>query len=184
MVKKFIPFGSISEEFAEKSITMTAPTKSFNLAGLCFSNIIIKNKRMRDNYKASALRSGHFMLNMMSYVAAKAAFEHCEGWLEELIVYVKENYRLLKSELEEKLPGVYVFPLEATYLAWIDFRKLGKSETEIHTLLTNGHVRMSVGSSFGIDATGFERMCIAIPRSLLRLSIYRIIKALSPLIEE
>ncbi|MHA2364175.1 MAG: MalY/PatB family protein [Candidatus Hodarchaeales archaeon] len=180
---KHTPFASISEEFAQQSITGTACSKSFNLAGLHNSNMIIPNPKIRHTFKQGMFRhAGHFGPNVLGLTATQAALEHGDEWLEALLIYLGENYTLLKS-IEENLPGVKVLPLEGTYLAWIDFRVFDLKPKEIKEILQKeAKVGLDEGFKFGQGGEGFERINIACPKSILMEALDRIIKTFAPLL--
>jgi cysteine-S-conjugate beta-lyase len=122
---KHIPFASLSEEFAMNSITCVAPSKTFNLAGLQVSNIIIPNPELAKAFGTSMEKCSLTRPNIFAIEAAKAAYNYGDEWLDQLIEYVEDNHRLLEDYIEEKIPLLKVIKPQASYLAWIDCRSLG-----------------------------------------------------------
>ncbi|MFA6508421.1 MAG: aminotransferase class I/II-fold pyridoxal phosphate-dependent enzyme, partial [Treponemataceae bacterium] len=119
-------FASLSDEFAQHSITCTAPSKTFNLAGMQTANIIIPNKEIRDAYWKEVLTTeGNPKCNILGLEACRLAYENCEEWLEQLICLVDSNRKIIVDFMEREFPRIKVFRLEGTYLLWMDFNGLG-----------------------------------------------------------
>ncbi|NFV74479.1 pyridoxal phosphate-dependent aminotransferase, partial [Clostridium botulinum] len=166
---KHIPFAAICKEFADISITCTAPSKTFNLAGLQGSNIIISNERLMNEFKIAMENIGLSRLNIFAYIACEAAYKYGEQWVEELIDYLQENKEFAKKFIEEKVPMLKVIEPEGTYLLWIDCRELKMSKEELEEfMLKEAGVAFDEGYIFGEEAIGFERMNIACPREVLK----------------
>ncbi len=125
------------------------------------------------------LRAGNLELpNLLSMVAATAAFAHAGAWLDELLPYLHENYLFLKAHLESEVPGIRVCPLEGTYIAWLDFRGTGLPDDQVEeTLRTKARVRLNDGRQFGEEGSGFQRLNFACPRELLEQGISRMVQA-------
>ncbi len=150
------------------TVTLVAATKTFNIAGLGGSLAIIPNRDLRARFEAlqHGILSG--APNAVATVAAEAAWRHGEPWLEELLVYIKGNYELVKHFLGERLPAVQVFPLEGTYLALLDMSRFGLADAPLkERLLREARVWMDEGSKFGRGGEGMQRMNLACPRSFL-----------------
>ncbi len=159
---------SLSDRAAAITITLTAPNKTFNLAGLQIANIIIPNSELRKAFMQQATNIGLNLTNTFGMVAQEAAYTKGEPWLEELLSYLKENYATLKSFIETRMPSLKVFPLEGTYLPWLDCRGLGLSDSELQDLfLKKAKLWLDDGTMFGTGGSGFMRINIACPRSLL-----------------
>lgn len=172
------PIASLSKELADRTITCTSPTKTFNLAGLQAANIIISNDNLRSKVRKACLATGYSNLNTMAIVAAKAAYKDGEAWLDELLSYLKDNYNVLKSTFSERSNISLIHP-EGTYLAWLDCRRMNRSDRELEDFFTNqAGVRLHLGTTFGAGESGFVRMNIACPRSVLLEAVTRIEKAL------
>lgn len=180
-------FARISEKFAQNSITANAASKTFNLAGLSQSNLIIPNEKIR--YKLCSYfetlgmgtRGGG---SLFGAIAAKAAYGGAETWLEDLILYLEGNYLYMKDRLETAL-GVKIFDLEGTYLPWIDFRPLGLSpEKIVRVMEEEAKIGLDHGDWFGENGAGFERINIACPRVILERAVEAIIKAFQPFLSK
>ena len=163
-----IPFASLSEQFAQNSITCTAPSKTFNLAGLQTSNIIIPNEGLREKFTTETERNSIGMPNSFGPVATEAAYTHGGPWLEDVLEYVEGNLKFVTDYFAENVPALKVLPLEATYLAWIDCTELGMTPEELETFfLSKAHVALNQGKAFGPGGEGFVRMNLACSRSIV-----------------
>ncbi len=174
-------FPTLSEEFAQNSVTGIAASKTFNLAGLQQSSIIIPNPDIRARLFTHLENLG--FINgvggtLFGAFAATAAYNEAEEWLDDLLIYLNDNFNFLKTTLEKELPGVKVFDLEGTYLAWADFRELGHdNENQVRLLEETAKVGLDHGNWFGDNGTGFERFNIACPRTILEKAINSVIAA-------
>lgn len=176
---RHIPFASLTEEFAHQSITCTAPSKTFNLAGLQASHLIIPNKRLRSRFKTMLHTYSLEMSNSFAVSAVEAAYRHGEAWLNELLDYIEGNIHFLMEFAKQHLPQVKVIEPEGTYLIWLDFRSLGLSGHELKRLMRQkAKVALNEGSLFGTGGEGFARINIACPRRTLEEGLHRITKAL------
>ena len=172
---EFVSLPTISETFADNCIVCNAPSKTFNLAGLQTSNIIIKNEAWRKLYRQQVGRNGTHHINIFGPIAAEAAYRHGRDWLDEVMAYVQENYRFMEAYLAEHLPQVDLIQAEGTYLVWADFSKLGLSpEARKVLIMDNAKVYLDEGEMFGVEGTGFERFNLACPRSILAEALERI----------
>ncbi len=175
---KFIPFSTVSDDAAQRTIACTAPNKTFNLAGLSTANVVIPNPDLRRLFKEEMQKSGESLTNIFGMTAQDAAYEHGDRWLDELLRYVHSNYEFLASFLKERLPSVGLTPLEGTYLAWLDFRTYGMKSRELKEfLLSRAGVWLSEGSWFGAEGDGFMRMNLACPRSRVEEALERMARA-------
>jgi len=175
---KHIPFASLSKDFRDRSITCVAPSKTFNLAGLQSSAIIIPNEEIRQQYKRSLRIENDDMLNSFAIPAFETAYNEGEKWLDELIEYLEGNIEYLIAFVEKEIPNVTVIPPEGTYLVWLDFRKLGLSAKELEKLLLDeAKVALNQGYIFGKTGEGFARLNVACPRKTLEEGLNRIKKA-------
>ncbi|WP_106496279.1 MalY/PatB family protein [Lentibacillus sp. Marseille-P4043] len=167
-----IPFASISEEFAQHSITCVAPSKTFNLVGLKTSSIIIPNEGIRAKFDEVINAFSLAAPNYFGVVALENAYRYGDEWLDQLIDYLYGNLQYLKNNVEENLPNVHLIQPEGTYLAWLDFRDFGLSQEELNQLIVNeSHVGFDAGSIFGTGGTGFMRMNYACPRATLKTAL-------------
>ena len=175
-------FAAISPELADITVTCTAPTKTFNLAGLQISNILISNPELRRRFRLEISKTGYSQLNIMGLVACRAAYEHGARWLDELLVYLGSNLEFVRSFLARELPRVRLVEPEGTYLVWLDFRALGLTDRELNDLIVNkAKLWLDAGTMFGAGGTGFQRVNIACPRSLLERAMRQLKGALSSL---
>ena len=178
----FTPFAPLSEQFAQNSVICTAPSKTFNLAGLRASNIIIPNARLRNTFQRTLDPSGLGSLNLFGIVALEAAYTHGEEWLEQLLAYIQGNFDYLQEFIAENIPQIKVVPLEGTYLVWVDCRELGLEPKALrHLMLHEARVYLDEGYIFGPGGEGFERINIACPRSIIVEALNRIEKAINNL---
>lgn len=170
---------SLSDEFAAITMTCTAPSKTFNLAGLQTSNIFISNEEMRSAYQHVLEVQDCGELNRMGLLACQAAYETGEEWLEQLLVYLKGNLDYIRSFLAEKLPQIKVIEPEGTYLLWMDFRELNLNETELEELIVKkARLWLDGGTMFGESGAGFQRVNIACPRSIIAEAMERLYQAI------
>lgn len=162
-------FASLAPELDDITISCTAPSKTFNLAGMQTSNIVIRNPRMREKFRAELnLSMGGNLLNIMGYEACRIAYTECEAWLNELISVIWDNHQYVKSFARERMPHVVVSPLEGTYLQWLDFRAYGLTPQQLaEKNQKEAHAFLDEGSIFGPEGEGFERVNLACPRKTL-----------------
>jgi len=175
-------FANIKPEFSNIAITCTAPTKTFNLAGLQISNIFIENRDIRRQVKDEIEKSGYSQLNIMGIIACKAAYSHGDEWLTELKAYLTENLNFIRNFIAQKLPQVRLVEPEGTYLVWLDFKALGLSDRELDNMITNkAMLWLDTGEMFGVGGEGFQRINIACPRSILEKAFAQLEQAISNL---
>ena len=175
-------FASLGESYAANSVIATAPSKSFNIAGLQVSNIFIENKKLRDAFRNEIVKSGYSQLNTMGLVAPRAAYESGKEWLDEVRAYIKDNLIFFRDYLKENIGELSLIEPEGTYLVWVDFRKLGLSEKQREDLIVNkAKLWIDSGAMFGVDGEGFERFNIACPRSYLKQALDSLAKAIKGL---
>jgi len=168
------PLAGISEEIAQNSVICMAASKTFNTAGFSTSYLIIPNKRYHVAYER-VMRLPHLhMGNIFGTVALEAAYTHGDEWLAQLLRYLQENYALLENFFTENLPEAKVMRPESTFLIWIDFSALGFSDATLRQKLIDGGVGLSPGVQFGQQGSGFMRMNIGCPRSVLEEALGRI----------
>ncbi len=162
---KHIPIASISEELGKVTATFIAPSKTYNIAGLHASVAIIPNPELREKY--TKVRAGTVSdPNMLALVAAKAAYEFGDPWLQECLAYLQANRDHLFETLPQTLPGVKMYKAPATFLAWLDCRGTGLSEPH-KFFLEKAKVGLNDGTAFGADYKHFVRLNFATPRSIL-----------------
>ena len=179
---KHLPFASISPAFSHHSITCTAPSKTFNLAGLQTSTIIIPNKKYYKLYNNALDSLALDENNVFGLVALEAAYRYGEEWLEQLLSYLNENLKFLMKYFKERIPRIKVIKPEGTYLVWLDCRQLGLSAKDLNNfMLKKAGVALDDGDWFGTEGEGFMRINIACPRSVLEEGLKRIERAVNSL---
>jgi cystathionine beta-lyase len=152
----------------ENAVIATAPSKTFNLAGLQVSNFFVKNAELRGKLKAEINRSGYSQLNTLGLVAGQSAYAKGGPWLKELNAYLIENIRLMREFLAARLPKIRLVEPEGTYLVWLDFSEYGITQEELDRRLTEGaKLWLDSGAMFGAEGRGFQRINIACPRAVL-----------------
>lgn len=168
-------FASLKSEFADFTITCTAPSKTFNLAGLQNSNIFIPNRQLRHAYKKELSACGCGGTNCMGMAACQAAYEAGADWLEQLKQYLAGNLAYIRQFLREKLPEIALIEPEGTYLVWLDLRKLGLTEQQQRQLIVqDAKLWLDTGTLFGQGGEGFERINIACPRTTIEQAMQRL----------
>ncbi|AGF56664.1 cystathionine beta-lyase [Clostridium saccharoperbutylacetonicum] len=176
---KHIPFAAISESFLMNSITCTAPSKTFNIAGLKTSNIIVVNEEYRKKVNRSLNINETIEPNAFGIEALIAAYNEGEEWLEQLLDYLQGNRDYLISYINERIPKIKVVKPEATYLIWIDCKNIGISSKELsEKIFEKGNLRINDGRTYGEIGEGFIRINIACPRALLTEGLKRLEKAI------
>lgn len=174
-----IPLAKIAGDQAHRIFTCTAPTKTFNLAGIQASMLIVTDPKKRLRLENHAAANGTGMMNAFAPVALKAAYEEGDQWLDELMEVLSSNMHFVIEKLGAALPSIKIPKPESTYLMWLDCRELGMDESEImDKLLNEGKVALEPGSKYGESGTGFLRLNVACPRHLLEEGVAGIIKAL------
>lgn len=169
---KHIPIASLSPEVAAKTVTLMAPSKTFNLAGMVSAFAIIQDEELRKQFQQSLAGTGH--VNVMGYVSALAAYRDSQEWLDQVLAYLQGNYDFLVSYVEECLPQVRMAKMEGTYLAWLDFNGLSIEGAPADFCKQVAKVAMNDGAWFGRGGEGFVRLNFACPRSMLQESLDRI----------
>ena len=169
---------SLGDDIAQHVVTCTAPSKTFNLAGLQISNIFIENESMRQKFRATIDHAGYSQPNALGMFAAQAAYEKGLPWLEALRDYLEQNYQKTKAFLEKELPKVQLIEPEGTYLLWLDFRAYGLSAKELDDIIVHeANLWLDSGHIFGKDGEGFERLNIACPWATLQQGLKQLAKA-------
>ncbi|MDR3264554.1 MAG: aminotransferase class I/II-fold pyridoxal phosphate-dependent enzyme, partial [Synergistaceae bacterium] len=172
---KHVPFPSIDAACRENSITVIAPSKTFNLAGLQATVVVIPNRRLRQRFENILTQNSLMRLNMFAITAMEAAYRHGGKWFDEALAYIHGNYEFLVRYLKENLPQVKPFRLEGTYLVWLDFRAVETDPDRLQKrMLTEAKVWLDEGKIFGPEGNGFERIVIACPRGILKEALDRI----------
>lgn len=174
---KHIPTASINSDIADKTITLMAPSKTFNIAGLNSSFIVSNNSEFLEKF-AMQIEGLHIGPNIFAIEATKAAYNFGDKWISELINYYSSNKEIVKNNLKENFREVSVIEPEGTYLLWLDFRKLNLPRKEINRILIEkAKLGLSDGFMFGPEGEGFQRMNIGCPESKLRESLITLTEA-------
>jgi aminotransferase/cystathionine beta-lyase len=174
---KHTVFATISEELSDRMLVCTAPSKTFNLAGLQTSNIIIPNQKLREAYLREVESNGFFTLNILGFKACETAYSECEPWLEELLKVIYRNHLELKKYIVDNIPAIKVYDLEGTYLQWMDFNGLGLDKDELEKVMhEKAELFFDEGYLFGDEGNGFERMNLACPTKVLLDALKRLKK--------
>ena len=168
-------YGSLSEQALKNSIICTAPSKSFNLAGLQFSNIFIADEKLKKAFSEELDKTGYDEPSVFGIVAATAAYSEGADWFDSVKSYIWENILFAKKYIEENAPQIKVLVPEGTYLLWVDFSKTGLSDSEINDrVLNKAKVWLDRGSMFGKEGEKFQRINCATPRIILEDALKRI----------
>ncbi len=175
-----LPIASLDPEIADRTITLIAPSKTYNIAGLHFSVAIIQNPELREKYQAASAglvgRPG-----ILSAVAALAAYRDGQPWLDAVLRYLEANADYLSEYVNSQLPGVAMWRPEGTYLGWLDCREAGIDGSPHQFFLEQAGVAMNEGAAFGQGGEGFVRLNFGCPRSTLYEALERMRVALSNL---
>ena len=157
------------------SVICTAPSKTFNLAGLQVSNIFISDEELRRKFVAEVAKSGYSQLNTMGVAACKAVYQHGHDWLAELHQYLQGNLQVVRDAVKTmgvNTKKVKMVEPEGTYLVWLDFSAFGLPHVEVENrLLNDAGVWLGSGMDFGLGGEGFWRMNIACPRQVLKTAL-------------
>jgi len=174
---RHIPIASLDAEIENRTITLIAPSKTFNVAGLDCAAAIIPNAEIRKRYQEArkGLVGG---VNLLGLTAGLAAYRDGQGWLDELMVYLEGNRDFLMTFLQERMPEIRLTPVEGTYLAWLDCRMAGLGKQPAEFFLEHGRIGLNEGGMFGKEGEGFVRLNFGCPRSLLTEGLERMAKSL------
>ena len=159
----------------ENAVIATAPSKTFNLAGLQIANFFVRSAEPRRRLQSAIARSGYSQLNTLGLAACRSAYAKGGPWLDTLKPYLLENIGAARDFLAERLPRVRMAEPEGTYLLWLDFSDYKLPQAELDRRVTHGAgLWLSGGTSFGEDGEGFQRMNIACPRATLEEGLRRL----------
>lgn len=171
---RHFPFASLSEAFAERTVTCLAPSKTFNIPGLQTSFTVISNRELKRKFDRMIEALGIGSVNFFGPSATMAAYNESEDWLDALLGYVKANQEFAVRYLDEHLPELTPVPSEGTYLLWVDCRKLSLSSAELKRLMyKEAKIAFNEGSLYGKNGEGFLRINLACPRDLLKEALDR-----------
>lgn len=162
---------TVAPYYKDNIVTLTAPSKTFNLAGLYVSNAIITDEKLRSRYKELFSTTP----NVLGAEALIAAYNKGETWLEELLEYIESNYNYVLKFVNENVPKIKVIKQEGTFLTWLDCRELGLSDEELERFfLEKAKLALSTGTAFGKGGSGFMRMNIGCPISTVKEALERL----------
>lgn len=175
-----VPVASLTPETAERTVTCIAPSKTFNLAGMSTSSIIIANPALRKEFRKITDSLHISNGNIFGTVASEAAYTSGDQWLDELLSYIDGNIEFTVDYLGKMIPEIIPSATEATYMIWLDCRKLGMKGSELMSFFVNrAGIGMNEGSSFGPGGEGFMRMNVATTRAVLKKALENIERAVS-----
>lgn len=173
------PFAALGEEFLANTVTTNSPSKSFNIAGLQIANIITADKSLRDKIDRALNVHEVCDVNPFGVTALMAAYDEGEAWLDALREYLHQNYLTVVEFINQQLPHLSVIQQEATYLAWIDCRKLDIPSAEIgEKLINEGALMLNQGTVYGDPGEGYIRLNMACPRAQLLEGLHRMSRVL------
>ena len=164
----FVSIGTLPERYVKNAVICTAPSKTFNLAGMQCSNLFTADDALRDRLK----KEGHYpTLTALGYESCRLAYTYGEPWLEALRTVLGENKKLVETYLAERIPEIRPFELMGTYLMWLDCRGLGLDKDRLEAAMTEAELFFNEGYIFGSEGAGFERMNLACPAWVLQKAL-------------
>lgn len=179
---EYTPYATVSEEAAMNAVIGTSPSKTFNIAGLQVSNIVIPNPVLRKQYRHAVAAGGYSQGNTMGLLAGELVYERGDEWYKELLSYLDGNLSFIRDYLKEHLPKLQLIEPEGTYLIWINFEGLGLTKEQLDQLIVDrAHLFLDAGSIFGAASAQFYRFNIACPRSILEQAFDQLKEAMDSL---
>lgn len=175
---RHVPIASLDREIEARTITLMAPSKTYNLAGLKASVAVIPDAGLRERFVAER-RDLVQTVNVLGYLAMLVAYRDGQDWLDDLLAYLEGNRDLVTAFVRERLPGVAMTPPEATYLAWLDCRAAGLAPDPFTFFLEQARVALNDGVTFGPGGEGFVRLNFGCPRATLLDGLERMRAALA-----
>jgi len=173
------PFARLSETVAARTVVCTSPSKAFNLAGLQSASVVIADRKLRLAYRQAVQRAFIGAPNTFALVATAAAYREGEAWLDACLAYIRGNVAILRSWVDERLPQLRFAEPEGTYLVWLDCRRLGLSNAELHSFFVQrARIAVNFGDTFVAGGDGFVRLNLACPRAVLEEALERLYAAL------
>ena len=170
---------TISNEISEITVTCTAPTKTFNLAGIGISNIIIKNEELRKKFIKEQEKSSSHVFAALGFKACELAYTKAEKWFEQFLELINKNQQIVNEFFENKFTVLKAPLIQGTYLQWLDFRELGLKNKELKRFMNEkAKIFFSEGYTFGKNGDGFERMNLAVPTHILEKGLERLYNAI------
>lgn len=165
-------FANLKPQYADITITCTAPSKTFNIAGLQISNILISNRELKRKFQSEMNAVGYSQVNAVGIIACQAAYQYGEEWYQAMIAYIKGNIAYLKEYLQNNLPQIKMREPEGTYLVWLDCRELQLTKEELEELIVHkAKLWLDRGDMFGPTGEGFQRINVACPRAVLEKAL-------------
>jgi cysteine-S-conjugate beta-lyase len=175
---RHVPFASLSPALAERTVTLVAPSKTFNLAGLCMSLVVASNRDLRARYEEQFEAAGLIIGSLFGVIGLETAYTHGAAWLDALLEYLQGNVDFTERFIRERIGQLSFVRPEGTYLALIDCRRLGMAQKELDEFfLREAGVYFDSGPWFGKELVGFERINLACPRVTLERALSRIEQA-------
>ncbi len=164
----FVSVGTLPEQYVKNAILCTAPSKTFNLAGMQCSNLFVADEGLRAKVK----KEGHYpTLTALGYESCRLAYDRAEPWLDELLTVLGENKKLTEAYLAQNVPEIKPFELMGTYLMWLDCRALGLDKDGLEKAMIDGELFFDEGYIFGEEGAGFERLNLACPTWVLQKAL-------------
>lgn len=180
--RTFTSYAALGEEYLDNCIVCTAPSKTFNMAGLQISNIFIPNAELRHSFAEERDGTGYDEPSLFGIVATEACYTQGEEWLEQAKDYIYKNIAFMHEYLEEHAPQLHTVETQGTYLVWVDCKKLGLSTQELKELIEDkARLWLDLGDMFGADGEGFIRFNVACPRSVLQQALEQLCSAVNAL---
>ena len=177
---KYIPLASISEEIAQNTVTFIAPSKTFNMAGLATSSVIVSNKELKEQYDQMLDTIHVGMGNIFGTAASEAAYNKGDQWLDQLLDYLTENINFLESYLNNNIPQIKMIRPEGTYLVWLDCSELDLKGKDIKDfMIEDAKIGLNDGRMFGAGGDGFMRINVACPMQVLEKALTQLKKAIN-----
>lgn len=179
---KHTVFATLGERYAQNCIVCTAPSKTFNIAGLQVSNIFIPNEKLRRAFRHEVAAAGYSQVNTLGLIACEAAYRYGEDWLQQVKAYIEANIHFVDEYLKTNLPQIKLLAPQGTYLIWLDCSALGlTAEDREQWLWHKAKLWLDGGGIFGPEGQAFERINVACPRSTLLQALEQLKKAVSEL---
>lgn len=169
---------TVNSKLQDHLITCTSASKTFNLAGVATSNIIISNDEMRQKFSEEAQKSSVSGVNVFGFEATKIVYTECEDWFEELNHLIYENQQMVKEFFEENYPKIKAPVSEGTYVQWLDFSALEMPDKDLEAFLHEHQFFTNAGYTFGKEGSGFQRINVALPKKALEKLLDGLLEAL------
>ncbi|MDD4728758.1 MAG: pyridoxal phosphate-dependent aminotransferase [Dysgonamonadaceae bacterium] len=177
---KHVPFATVSAKAAQNNLTLMAPSKTFNIAGIVSSFAVVENDELRKKYfnylNARHLGKG----NIFAYLATQYAYEYGEDWLDQVLDYIQQNIDYVDNYLQQNIPQIKAIIPEASFLIWLDCRELNLSQKDLENLfIQKAKLALNSGTMFGVEGKGFMRLNVGCPQSTLHKALDNLKKAVN-----